>query len=452
MPRSSDSIGALAGALAKAQIELQNPEKSLTATIHSPFPREADRSFRYASLSSGLDLVRKSLGRHEIATVQTTSIDETAGLIRLTTTLAHSSGEWLASDWPVCPVSETSAPHRMGAALTYARRYALFTLVGIAGEDDLDAPDLNGGLETLRRAVGTTEPGQHTADDAEAPGSTAALSLIADRPVPSRSPERSKTVKTPRVVLDSKNSRGLREKLIAELDAFTETEALTVWAGRILPQKNQLATEDAQALETAFTDKLSQLEDDQPRAHSNGGIGEDVIPTGAESSRLPPMAGHRQDTASPELNGRFSRRAAKGKDGASVAGKPVTPIGKSLRMRDRDHLKFVSAQPCLVCARSPSDAHHLKFAQDRALARKVSDEFTVPLCRAHHRDLHRHADERVWWGQVSVDPLLAASALWGQTHPALAAAAGRTATAPAADAGDGIRVYETKPIIVADSP
>src|SRR5215211_629076 len=142
MQRSSETIGAIAGALAKAQIELQNPEKSLTATIHSPFPREADRSFRYASLSTGLDLVRKSLGRHEIATVQTTSIDEAAGLIRLTTTLAHSSGEWVSSDWPVCPVSETAAPHRMGAALTYARRYALFTLVGIAGEDDLDAPDL----------------------------------------------------------------------------------------------------------------------------------------------------------------------------------------------------------------------------------------------------------------------------------------------------------------------
>src|SRR4051812_26655138 len=167
MPRSSETIGAIAGALAKAQIELQNPEKSLTATIHSPFPREGDRSFRYASLSSGLDLVRKSLGRHEIATVQTTSIDQGAGLIRLTTTLAHSSGEWLASDWPVCPVSETAAPHRMGAALTYARRYALFTLVGIAGEDDLDAPNLDGLDGTLPLAVGSGEPSeQHTGPNA----------------------------------------------------------------------------------------------------------------------------------------------------------------------------------------------------------------------------------------------------------------------------------------------
>jgi hypothetical protein len=142
MHRSSESIGTIAGALAKAQAELTNPEKSLIATIRSPFPRESDRTLRYASLSSGLDIVRKALGKHEVATVQTTAIDE-AGLIRLTTVLAHSSGEWVSSDWPVCPVSETSAPHRMGAALTYARRYALFTLVGIAGEDDLDAPDLD---------------------------------------------------------------------------------------------------------------------------------------------------------------------------------------------------------------------------------------------------------------------------------------------------------------------
>jgi hypothetical protein len=134
MQRSSPSIGTLASALAKAQGELVNPEKSLVATIH--------RAFRYAPLSSGLDIVRKVLGQHEIATVQTTSIDREGGLINLTTVLAHASGEWIASDWPVCAVSETATPHRMGAALTYARRYALFTLVGIAGDDDLDAPDL----------------------------------------------------------------------------------------------------------------------------------------------------------------------------------------------------------------------------------------------------------------------------------------------------------------------
>src|SRR5215217_9247976 len=142
MHRSSDTIGNIAGALAKAQMELVNPEKALTATIQSTFPRESDRTFRYASLSSGLEIVRKCLGQHEIATIQTTEIDKESGLINLTTLLAHSSGEWMSSDWPVCPVAETAAPHRLGAALTYARRHALFALVGIAGEDDLDAPDL----------------------------------------------------------------------------------------------------------------------------------------------------------------------------------------------------------------------------------------------------------------------------------------------------------------------
>src|SRR3954447_26699264 len=123
MHQSSDNIGAIAAALARAQANLANPEKTLTATIHSPFPREESRTFRYASLSAGLDIVRKTLSQQEIATVQTTAIDSEASLIRLTTVLAHASGEWIASDWPVCSVAETAAPHRMGAALTYARRY-----------------------------------------------------------------------------------------------------------------------------------------------------------------------------------------------------------------------------------------------------------------------------------------------------------------------------------------
>src|SRR5262252_2010262 len=142
MPPSSESVAALASALAKAQAELINPEKSLTATIRTGRPGECERSFRYAPLSSGLEIVRKTLGQHEIATLQTTAIDQAAGMVNLTTILAHASGEWVASDWPVCAVADMSSPQRMGAALTYARRYALFTLVGIAGEDDLDAPDL----------------------------------------------------------------------------------------------------------------------------------------------------------------------------------------------------------------------------------------------------------------------------------------------------------------------
>ena len=222
MQRSSESIGIIAAALAKAQLEIANPEKSLTATIRSPFPREGDRSFRYASLANGLDLVRKSLGRHEIATVQTTSIDEAAGLIRLTTTLAHSSGEWLSSDWPVCPVAETAAPHRMGAALTYARRYGLFTLVGIAGEDDLDAPDLDG----------TSKP------DPEAPNASAGHGSNGHAAPVLNGRRRNIAVAAP--ILAPDQSAHQRDRLLGELEGLETSEDAAAWAHQNLPTKNTL--------------------------------------------------------------------------------------------------------------------------------------------------------------------------------------------------------------------
>src|SRR5262249_48077267 len=110
MHRSSESVAALASALAKAQAELCNPEKPVTAIIRTGRPGEGERSFRYAPLASGLDIVRKTLGQHEIATIQSTAIDKHAGVVNLTTMLAHASGEWIASDWPVCPVAETANP------------------------------------------------------------------------------------------------------------------------------------------------------------------------------------------------------------------------------------------------------------------------------------------------------------------------------------------------------
>jgi hypothetical protein len=99
--------------------------RSIVRSYHPlDFSGEESRTFRYASLASGLEIVRKCLGKHEIATVQATAVESEIGLIKLTTTLIHTSGEWMFSDWPVCPVSETAAPHRMGTVLTYARRYA----------------------------------------------------------------------------------------------------------------------------------------------------------------------------------------------------------------------------------------------------------------------------------------------------------------------------------------
>src|SRR6201985_1528405 len=200
MQQSSESIGSIAAALAKAQAELPNPEKSLIATIRASHPRENDQTFRYAALSSGLDIVRKALGGHEIATVQTTAIDKEAGLIRLTTTLAHSSGEWLSSEWPGCALAQTPAPRRMGAALTYARRYALFTLVGIAGEDDLDAPDL---------AEGGKADATNTADIADVEGvaiSSQRGEAVGERR-PAAAPRRTaKVARPPRTILVQEQS------------------------------------------------------------------------------------------------------------------------------------------------------------------------------------------------------------------------------------------------------
>ena len=250
MQQSSPSVGILAAALAKAQAEISNPEKSLTATIVSPFPRQGSRTFRYASLSAGLDLARKCLGRHEIATIQATRIDNDSGLIKLTTTLVHASGEWVSSDWPVSPITETGAPHRLGAALTYARRYALFTLVGIAGEDDLDAPDLPSGnaIPAMQPILPRTEePANHeNARDAAAPPERS-----------TRGRARLPQSRLPALPLEASNN--LKDQLISELERLNDLEALATWAHRVLPSKNQLLAGDAVALGSAFSIKLGKL-------------------------------------------------------------------------------------------------------------------------------------------------------------------------------------------------
>jgi hypothetical protein len=373
MQRCSESIGAIAAALARAQAELTNPEKSSTATIRSPFPREGDRTFRYAPLSSGLDIVRKSLGRHEIATVQTTAIDNEAGLIRLTTVLAHSSGEWVSSDWPVCPISETAAPHRMGAALTYARRYALFTLVGIAGEDDLDAPDLS--------ATPTSDTSQRGGPAGEAVNG--ALRGVAPSGGESRRGARAPGPAKP--ILAPEESAVLRDRLLGELASIESDDEAVHWAYRSLASKNTLTAADAQLVEAGFL------------AHqwAPDGLGDSIhVPSAAEV--------HQAAASAARLSG--------------LGAGPAPLVAKTIRLRDKEHRKFVSKQPCLVCGRIPAEPHHLRFVQPRALGRKVSDEFTVPVCRLHHRELHRHGDEAAWWGGLKIDPVPIALALWRRTR------------------------------------
>src|SRR5262245_28658091 len=237
MQRSSDSVAALASAWAKAQAELLNPEKSLTATIRSAAPGETQRTFRYAPLSSGLDIVRKTLGQHEIATIQTTAIDHASGLLNLTTVLAHASGEWIGSDWPVCSIADMTTPHRMGAALTYARRYGLFTLVGIAGEDDLDAPDV---VRCAPLAPHQAEPRQ---ERFPAGGS--------------RNGPKLGITKNAAAVLDPVQSAALRDKLLTEIANLISAEFAVTWAAGALCAKNSLTADDAKLLEDAFEEKLS---------------------------------------------------------------------------------------------------------------------------------------------------------------------------------------------------
>ena len=280
MRSSSDRVGALAAALAKAQSEIANPEKSLTATIASPFPREGSRTFRYASLSSGLDLVRKCLGQHEIATVQTTAIDRDSGLIRLTTTLVHASGEWVSSDWPVCPVSETAAPHRLGAALTYARRYALFTLVGIAGEDDLDAPDLSGA--GLAAETQSNPSGIGTASRWSRAGRYGTKSRLSS---PQSLERRARAKGAKPSSLPPETAENIQRQLMSELAELSDADALATWGHRVLPIKNRLAKEEAQKIEVAFAARLNQVsaaisELNQNRdANRNEGQGEGAEPS-----------------------------------------------------------------------------------------------------------------------------------------------------------------------------
>jgi len=293
--------------------------------------------------------------------------------------LAHASGEWIASDWPVCPIAETANPQRMGAALTYARRYALFTLVGIAGEDDLDASDLcDGPLSAAERQfkpidrqarMPTRTPG-----DGHARGGSAKL-------------ERA-------VILDSEQSAALREKLLTQLGNIISADLAAAWAREALSAKNSLTATDAKLVEDAFERRLSEIPSSDAAASSN------------DESSGPEIAGPQVIATTASIDA----GQARGID------KSVLAVAAPRRYRNREHLRYVAQQACLVCGRKPSDPHHLGFTQPRALGRKVSDEFAVPLCRGHHRAVHRSRDERGWWRQAGIDPIKVARRLWKETH------------------------------------
>ena len=398
MRRSSENVAAIATALAKAQIELSNPAKSMLGSVYPGNIHESPKNFRYAPLSGGLEIIRKALGGQQIAVTQTTEIDATIGLVTLTTLLIHTSGEWISSDWPICRLSEISAPRRMGAALTYARRYALFTLVGIAGDDDLDGPDIYpqaSAAEILQSPAGpANEPSRGSRSSESSVNSTADVEAT-------------------------------RTGLLAEIEAIPTLDQMQARAANILKAKNRLPPKDAKQIEAAFSKRMAAFE--LVQSHSN------FTDTAIEDKRGD------KTVIAPVIAPKRIRRRAKATvraseldlqpQGTSNAPEIETPekidksvltFGEPSRKRDKQHLRFVASQPCLICGRLPSDAHHLRFAQPRAMGRKSSDEFVVPLCRTHHRENHQAGREESWWASVSIDPLEIATKLWSFSHGSVA--------------------------------
>jgi ERF superfamily len=419
MHRSSENVAAIATALAKAQTELSNPEKAMIGTIYNA-RTDSPQNFRYASLSSGLDIIRKALGGHQIAITQTTDIDRASGTVNLTTILLHTSGEWISSDWPVCQLSETSAPRRMGAALTYARRYALFTMVGIAGEDDLDAPDLaNDGPK-----------GDKPVQADRAPSSGL-------EPVPARSSQSRTTnpaAAPVRETLSAEESAAARTLLIQEIQTLPE-DGLRPRAIAILKAKNRLSLGDAKQVEQAFAARIAPQDPapDAPATEEPTSTPINLVETqphlASTAAVKRPRGRHRKantasnHSAGPPVSspstidaGALGSRLHQADSAPAKIDKSQLTFGEPRRLRDKAHLKFVASQPCLICGRNPADAHHLRFTQPRAMGLKVSDEFTVPLCRIHHRDVHSFGDEVGWWERRAIDPLATSRVLWVSTR------------------------------------
>jgi hypothetical protein len=416
MHRSSESVAAIATALAKAQIELCNPAKAMVGTVYNN-RSDSSQNFRYASLSSGLDIIRKTLGGQQIAIAQTTDIDRASGTVNLTTVLLHTSGEWISSHWPVCQLSETCAPRRMGAALTYARRYALFTMVGIAGQDDLDAPP---------DAINDAGEGHKTGANGLPPN-------------PNRPPAQARLIQLQsgngtnlpvREKLSADESAAIRTQLIRDIETLPEVD-LQPSAITILRSKNRLLTNDAKLVEEAFAARmvlpdgsLEILTVDEPACAPT-----EPLPAAPAASVKRTRGRPRKIKPSAELAAPLSVAAKPIIDDSppdpsllqtdtspGKIDKSVRTISEPRRLRDKAHLKFVAAQPCLICGRSPVDPHHLRFTQPRAMGLKVSDEFTVPLCRTHHRDNHNFGDEVAWWERRAIDPVATARMLWISTR------------------------------------
>ena len=206
-----------------------------------------------------------------------------------------------------------------------------------------------------------------------------------------------KAIRPARILLGTEQSATLRERLLASLGQLQSAGEAADWVHANLAAKNTLTAADADSVESGFRDRLAAID-----AASFRGADPQSAPAAgvASPAEKPSFAPADDPTAAaiilPSGPGAQRRRMA----------------AKTIRLRNKEHCKFVASQPCVVCGRTPSEAHHIRFAQPRALGRKVSDEYTVPLCRLHHRDLHTYGDEASWWAGVGIDPLPIALELW----------------------------------------
>jgi hypothetical protein len=212
--------------------------------------------------------------------------------------------------------------------------------------------------------------------------------------------------------LDGDQAVALRERMLAEVGALGSEDGAADWVHKNLSAKNALSDDDAELVEARFREKLAMI---ASTSEANNALAIPVTDTSAS---------HVPQTGLPNEDSAVARASSQ----AQLA-RPVTT--KPIRLRDKEHCRFVATQPCIICGRSPSETHHIRYAQPRAMSRRVSDEYTVPVCRLHHRELHRYGDEASWWAGVSIDPQAVALALWRQSHPNLAPE-NEKATTPAA--------------------
>jgi hypothetical protein len=213
----------------------------------------------------------------------------------------------------------------------------------------------------------------------------------------------------PEVPFTPEESADLREQLLTQVSQINSTEGGTEWAKDALVTKNRLTTADATMVEHAFEQRFAQL--------SNSATAELPCNDAPADPVIPPATS--QDATESRLELANAESAIGGAESSAtkaVIDKSVLALPAARRYRNKDHLRHVAKQPCIVCGRKPSDPHHLRHMQPRALGRKTSDEYVVPLCRVHHREMHRAADERGWWKKVGIDPIKIARKLWRETR------------------------------------